>query len=512
MSSPKQMLVSCLTLICLERREDSPASPAIELINTVADSLELKENAVDHDSGRQTFLELKQLVQELNNRPENDFPSLTEVLQRAQVACREEAFLYEAIHTVVTEPFPDGMAVMHRINSYRKTLNAHLNEESIKGILKEYSAKVLFARGSATNITNLVREMNDKLDPLVTARQKDKHPAEMGSMSFDDIEGVMELFDSVQTTLSTDGAFRTGWKDLNDMLGKVGAFRRGEFVLTSALQHNFKSYLLLLLFVHFCLFNKPYLKDSKKKPLLLFVTLENEIPDNLLTIYKYIKENETGEEVIIKDINREEAAAYVCSRLEETGFSVKMVRFDPTEFTSSAFTGYLDGLMAEGWEIQALLVDYLNMMSKSGIDAKVAGDDIRLLFRKVRNFTSSRSILFITPHQLSSDALQLQRENTEDFVKVIANRGYYDGCRRLGQEPDLEIHHHLVKYQGKTYLAMQRGKHRNTVTSEELQYLLLPLSPVGTIPWDIDKEESIGLRVMPGSVIGGEMDMDAWSI
>lgn len=123
-----------------------------------------------------------------------------------------------------------------------------------------------------------------------------------------------------------------------------------------------------------------------------------------------------------------------------------------------------------------------------------------------------RSILFITPHQLSSDALQLQRENTEDFVKVIANRGYYDGCRRLGQEPDLEIHHHLVKYQGKTYLAMQRGKHRNTVTSEELQYLLLPLSAAGTIPWDIDKEESIGLRVMPGSVIGGEMDMDAWSI
>ncbi|AEH03555.1 DnaB-like replicative helicase [Pseudomonas phage PhiPA3] len=102
------------------------------------------------------------------------------------------------------------------------------------------------------------------------------------------------------------------------------------------------------------------------------------------------------------------------------------------------------------------------------------------------------------------------RENTEDFVKVVANKGYYDGCRRLGQEPDLELFHHIIKVKGKSYLAIQRGKHRNTVTSEEDQYVLLPFSSCGIIPWDIDKEEDYSLKIVPGSIIGG-MDDDAWS-
>lgn len=115
----------------------------------------------------------------------------------------------------------------------------------------------------------------------------------------------------------------------------------------------------------------------------------------------------------------------------------------------------------------------------------------------------------MSPHQLGSDALQLQRENTEDFVQVVANKGYYDGCRRLGQEPDLELFHHIIRRKGKAYFAIQRGKHRNTLTPEEDQYVIIPMSPVGTMPWDIDKEEDYCIRVIPGNNIGSDGD-DAW--
>lgn len=510
MSSPKQLLVQCVTLLCLEHREDSPASPSTEIINKVIESIDVKESTADHDHGRQTFIELRNLTVDLNKKAKHDFPSTSEVLQAVQVCCREEGYLYDAVNNGVKEDFPDGMSIMRAINSRRSALVNYLNEKSIKQIVKEYSHKLLF-NSNNMDIAGSINEMSARLDPLVRARAEQRHPAEMGSVDFGDVEAVEEFFEAAKSMLSADGAFKTGWKDFNDMLGTLGAFRRGEFCVGGGLQHNFKTGLAMCLLAHICLFNKPFMRDRNKKPLILFVTLENEISDNLLWLYQYIRENETGEKVEVASIDKKEAALYVSSRLEENGFNLKMIRFDPTEFTVGGFTNYLDGLQAQGYEIQWLTVDYLNMLSKAGLDAKVAGDDIRLLFRRVRNYTAPRGITFWSPHQLGSDALMLMRENASDFVKVVANKGYWDGCKRLGQEPDFELFHHIVRVKGRAYLTIQRGKHRNTVTAEEAQHVILPFSNIGTIPWDIDKNERIGLKVLPGSIIGGAED-EAWSM
>lgn len=510
MSTPKQLMVSCITLLCLEHRSDSPASASTELINEVVETIQLKESTVDSDHGRQTFMELRKLAIQLNSMNNNDFPSTAEVLQQTQVSCREETWLHEAIATAVNEDFPDGMSVMIRVNSYRGTLRAHLNEVKIDTIMREYSQKLLFRNAGGADKISIIHEMQAKLDPYIKARAEQRHPAEMGCLDFGDTEGIAEFFDSVKTTLSTDGAFKTGWKGLNRALGSLRAMRRGEFILGGGLQHNYKTGFSLNVFCHVCLFNKPFMRDKNKKPLVLFVTLENEIPDNLLNIYKYIRENETGEPIIVKDIDRAEAAAYVSARLEETGFKVKMVRFDPSDFTIAGFTNYLDGLQAQGYEIQYLCVDYLNMLPKTGLDAKVAGDDVRLLFRRMRNYTTPRGITFFSPHQLSSDALQLTRDNTEDFVKIVANKGYYDGCRRLGQEPDLELLFHIVRVGNKAYLTIQRGKHRNNVTAAADQYTVLPFSDVGDIRWDVDKEEDYSMPGLPGTG-GSAGDDGGWS-
>jgi hypothetical protein len=168
-------------------------------------------------------------------------------------------------------------------------------------------------------------------------------------------------------------------------------------------------------------------------------------------------------------------------------------------------------LLAEGYEIVGLLVDYLNMISKTGIEFKVAGDDIRMAFRKIRNYTAPRGITFITPHQLSSDALQLTRENVEDFVKTVASKGYYDGCKRLIQEPDIELVIHKVIVNAESFLTVQRGKHRNTVTPEKDQYVVLPFKPVGTIPWDVNKDHEITLAMPGGGQLGSENEMAWWA-
>lgn len=508
MFSPKQLLINCITLLCLEHREGVATSPSTELVNNILQSLPIPESSVDHDHGRQTFLELRNLASWLASKAGGEFPTAAEILQQVQVACREESYLYEAVMNPLMEKYDDVKDVIKVIQSYRSHLTQHLNEEKIIKVLKDYHQRLVFKRGQVTDLVDEIVEMGNKLEPLIQARTRQKHPAMMDSMDFSDQETLAQYFQEVKVNLSTEGALKTGWQGVNRMLGSVGALKRGEFVVVGGLQHNFKSGFMLSLFTQIALFNKPFLRDSTRKPLLLFVSFENEITDNLLWIYRYLKENETGEAVVDSQVDITEASAYVSERLRETGFEVRMDRFDPTEFSPASFIGYLDSFQADGYEIVGLFVDYLNMLPKTGIEAKTAGDDIRLLFRRMRNYCSPRGITFISPHQLSSDALQLTRENVEDFVKVVANKGYYDGCRRLGQEPDLEIFIHIVKVNGQSYLTIHRGKHRSAVTAERNQYVVLPFKDVGTIPWDIDGEDTT--LAMPGGGVVGSDHEEAW--
>lgn len=512
MFSPKQLLINCATLLCLEHREGVATSPSNELVANIVDSLPIPEGTIDHDHSRQTFLELRSSVIWLNGRTSDNFPSETEVLQQIQVACREENFLYEALMTALMEKYEDVKSIVKTIQSYRNNLTKHLTDEKIMSILKDTHHRMVFKRGQIHDIVEEVSSMGARLEPLVEARTTQRHPAQMGSIDFGEAGELAKQFTDVKNTMSTEGALQMGWKGLNRALGKVGALKRGEFTIVGGLQHSFKSGFMLSLFTHAALFNRPFLRDKTRKPLLYFITFENEIPDNMLWIYKYLKENDTGEAVIDSEVNVNEAAAYVSERLRETGFEIRMDRFDPSEFTCASIKSQLDGLYADGYEIVALFIDYLAMASKAGLEAKVAGDDIRMLFRQIRNYTAPRGITCVTPHQLSSDALQLTRENVEDFVKVVANKGYYDGCRRLGQEPDLELFIHKVVINGESFLTVQRGKHRNVVTQEKDQYFVLPFKPIGTIPWDVDRDDEMTLAMPGGGQLGSDQEEAWWAL
>ncbi|MFO6295641.1 DnaB family ATPase, partial [Pseudomonas aeruginosa] len=73
--------------------------------------------------------------------------------------------------------------------------------------------------------------------------------------------------------------------------GAVGvwdALKRGEFIIGGGLQHQYKSGVSMSLFCHVCLFNKPYMRDINKKPLVMIITIGNEVTCNLIFIYEYI--------------------------------------------------------------------------------------------------------------------------------------------------------------------------------------------------------------------------------
>lgn len=91
----------------------------------------------------------------------------------------------------------------------------------------------------------------------------------------------------------------------------------------------------------------------------------------------------------------------------------------------------------------------------------------------------------------------------ETFVKEIANKGYYDSCKTIDQEVDLELYIHKVIADGKSWLCVQRGKHRLIKqTPEEYKYTVLPFYDIGDLREDINGPDMS--RKKPAGAAQGE--------
>jgi hypothetical protein len=151
------------------------------------------------------------------------------------------------------------------------------------------------------------------------------------------------------------------------------------------------------------------------------------------------------------------------------------------------------------------MLDYLSMIPTTGCTTGPAGTDIRDLFRRIRNFCATRDIAVISPHQMSSEAKQLIRDGHQDFVKQVAEKGYWDGSKRLDQEVDRELYIHIEKMMGKSYLTVQRGKDRlPQVISDSDKYIVYEFSELGPIEDDINGAPIHRKKVGGGVVGSGE--------
>ena len=86
----------------------------------------------------------------------------------------------------------------------------------------------------------------------------------------------------------------------------------------------------------------------------------------------------------------EQIQNYVIDNLGKNGFEIFLVRADPTLWTYQSIFGYVNQLEAQGYEVQALFIDYLAILPTTGCDnSGPMGTALRDMFRRVRNFCSS---------------------------------------------------------------------------------------------------------------------------
>lgn len=492
---PKLIVVKIITLLYRNAQLKTPDDTTADYVRSILDKLEPPRSIMSVDKDKEIFDNLSDTVTWMLGQPMEPFDK-PQLLQRIRLNCMDDSNLYESIAGGLHDTDDDDYIakICHLYYSDLRTLNQR--QQVFKELSKTYMSLSYgklpdkeFYEQLGTLRLSLDTIENSSADPMQDACMIDGFIA--GSEA--DAEKVETMFIKAIERNSPMGGFKTGWQGFNKMLGSVGVLRRGTLGLIGAMQHRNKSGVLLKLFTHLALYNKPhfFFPERANKALLMHLSTENEVEENTLQIYKNLKEQETGQYVDLQKIDPREASRYVIRVFNDAGFHLMMQRVDGMSYKKLA--QIIDRLERDGYEIMACFIDYLKMFSSEGLDKNgPTGAWIQEIFNKVRNIFSVKKILGMTVHQLSSDAKVRARDgNDEEFVDQMAGMSYWDGCKGIDREIDLEVIIDIVKEPGskQSWQVFALGKDRqpdNGSTPPKDKHFVMPFQRIGMLPDDVN--------------------------
>lgn len=488
----EQILLRCITLLFRESQLDTSFGGSQGLVTEVLATIQAPEMSAGLvDTKKDIITGLKFICTKMAAQEGDKFEA-TDVLQKVRSVTVHDEHLF----TILKEGI-EGELTQESITSFcltiRKELGQHIRDEKAKEIVRE-AAKKMRKLEDGASVTELVAGLMSEIEPYANT-VKEKDPAVVGAFSIKDLAQSAQQFSDAKELNDEAGIMRTGHQGINRMLS--GGFRRGYEVVVGALQHNYKTGFTKQLFCEIPRYNKPYMIDEKRKPLIISISFEDPLALNMPFVFKVIWENKYHEPAP-QDKTSQEMAEFVNEEMGVNGYDVVFMHVNPTMWTYRDIQNTVLHYESLGYEIHCLLLDYLAMVPTTGCNNMgPIGSDIRDMYRRLRNFCSARKITLITPHQLSTEAKMLIRNGLEDtFVQEIANKGYYDSCKTIDQEVDLELYIHKVMFNGRAWLTVQRGKHRLTVqTPEEYKYCVLLFEDIGNIREDANGVDTTRAKI-----------------
>ena len=372
-------------------------------------------------------------------------------------------------------------------NELNNKIYIHKIKKTLNSYTYDFDKKFKSGMSPDDMLTKIIEELN-----ILTKNIKTKDEAIVNEVDLDNLENVGKVFQVVKETTEADSfKFKLGLRALNKITNN--GYKNSEFVIWNALQHNYKSGMLASSLIGIARYNKPIMQDPTKIPLLLYVSLEDDLDILFEFLYRQMYYTDNKVKADMASTTKEEMSKYVKDKLQETGFKVKFIRVDPSDWSFSSFFSLIEKYEKDGFELKTVVLDYLSLIPTVGCIANGAvGSDLRDLYRRIRNFFAKRKCLFISAHQLSPDAQMINRENLtgEVFLTRIMGKGFFDGSKKLSQEMDLELYAYKYTQNGKDYLAIGKGKHKGSKvmkTADKFAIIPFPenLEPIpDDILWD----------------------------
>lgn len=484
----KALLAKCVSLLYRESQleEESDSS---KLVNDIISSLKI--NNRDISGTDSTLNDLKDLVMDMVSR-ENPIP-YNDLIQHLKIICGQDTTLFESIQdNIAFELTPQE--VQRSVLSYRFELSKYLKNKKAQDILEKLTYDLKFNRDKVEDLDGYMStKLTDAIDLVNYAGEE--IPGVVVELDLNNIEEVAEQYELIKKESDGSRTIRMPWQAMNRMTR--GGLRLGQLTIVGGLAHNNKTGVCLSMFISACMFNNPkdLLTNPKKKPMNVLISFEDDMQIVLSNIYTLLKGN--FDNVVVtdddkKNLDKNEAAIYVRDKLQSTGYNVKLIRINPSEWSYIEIQNKILELESKGYEIHMCLIDYLNLANKNGLPNIRGDSDVQELFRRTKNFMcAGHNIALLTPHQLSGDALDLKRQGNKMLAQQVSDGSYYADCRGLYREPELEIAVDIVKDNGTKYQVFARGKHRGqNDTPEEHKVFILPFAPVGGLRYDINGSDT----------------------
>ena len=479
----KALLAKCISLLFREGQSgenDLSKQLVLDVITT------LKINSNDISGTDSTVNELKNVV--LNMVSKEHPTPYNDLIQHIRIACSQDVVLFESIQDNISFQL-DEDELKRTILSYRFELNKYLKEKKATMLLDKMTFDLKFNRDK---IGDLNQYMSSNLNGIIDLvnYSGEEIPGIICEVDLSDIDAVAEQFELIRKENDGSRTIKMPWQAMNRMTR--GGLRLGQLTTVGGLAHNNKTGVSLSMFISGCIFNNPknLQTDQKKKPLMLLISFEDDMLIVLFNLYILLKENLENVKITDEDKQRlssREAAEYVYKTLSNTGYDIRIIRADSSTWSYAEIQSCILQFESQGYEIHLTLIDYLNLANKNGLTHSRADADIQELFRRTKNFFAAKNIALLTPVQLSPDAMELKRQGNKMLSLQISDGSYYEGCRGLSREPELEIFVDIVKDNGRKYQTFARGKHRGqNDTPEEHKFFILEFQKIGGLRWDIN--------------------------
>lgn len=455
----KMTLIDALALLYWENQIPAGTDNKA-LIKNVLQYANPSKDSLDSDKVKEIYEGIQVLILKMSSN-EQLCKNKELIIQNIRMLAMEEPYVVEIVEGALNLKL-DEAGIKNHCRSLIQELNDVIRKADFRKRLQTISKEVFYGDGDF-KLNEIARSLITQVEAFaVDKSDRPEHtPGVMDFVDFDNPESMIDIFTRARNQISPDEIIKFGLQGLNKMFGEQMGGRRGEMVLIGGLQHHFKSGLAMGMTRGAALYNIPKLKDPTKKPAIVLISSENDLPINMQTLYKQCYEQEVGHTIKKSEIDPTEAAKYMKAKFAENGWHFLMFRINPDEFTFSSLQSLTLGLEADGYEIIVMTFDYLAMMSTKGFDnGGITGRDKQAMFKRTRNFMVMHHILFITPHQLSTEALGIERDRPNQFLNEILNRAYYNECKTIAQEVDFEINIQKQIVDGIAYLNLGRGKHR----------------------------------------------------
>lgn len=527
------ILVKAITLLYSENALQD-ADKSVDLVKEVLAMVKTPETSLTLIDNDKNIIEgLKRLVVDLAISTEQTRFSSSDIAQRMKVICGEETNLVEAFVEAAKED--DQAKLRCNVIECRSYIKQTKDRNDIAEIFRKAANDFKFGSTQIDTGPAYIKELLSRMEPYAYNSNK-RDPAIVDSIqSKSSVKERVDVFVKSADMLTGSNFLNLGLIALNNMFGGPGA-RRGETLCLSALPNNFKTTMMLYLTWWIVRFNKPVTKDKTKKPMLYRASTEDDLAKNTEALYGIIHYEMEGKISDIqmrytlpdnyKSLSDDEKKAadearslaiatemeeYVNRHMSMNGWEYCLERIDPQKWTPKDLTNRLSEIENDGYEIIACVFDYFGMLQPL-YTSNNKSDDIKRSYNYVRNWMAIKEIFFATAHQISNEAKKLIRQGSADFVKQLPGGGYYDACGRLDAEVDIEIHMHLEKVNGETWLTVARGKHRKTKpTPIKHHYFCIRMSELEPLRADFGGQNTACIKV-GGQPLGSGNEFPLWEM